>query len=115
MGQHGWMCPTWEGKLVRGGFNTGSGVVGGVFDFTVDDAAMAAYLTHAMEKQQELEVTYQKVSLSGPCTSESDHFITNVRVLSETTPTVAIAPQVDPKEVKRRELLQQLKELDGRQ
>ena len=114
LGQHGWMCSTWEGRLVRGGFNTGSGVVGGVFDFTVEDPGLVGKLTVAMEKQQELEVTYKKVAFSGPCTCESDHFITGFRVLTETTPTVVVTPAADPREAKRQELLRQMKELDAK-
>ncbi len=113
IGQHGMFCSTYEGKLVRGGFNTGSGVSGGVFDFTVDSDALFMSLNHAMEAQQEIEITYTKVTFSGPCTAESDHFVTAFRVISETTPTVTVKPPADEKEKKRQELIKQLKDLDA--
>jgi hypothetical protein len=113
MGRHGWMCPTYEGSIVRGGFNTGSGVAGGTFYFTVEDPKLVERLFKAMEQQQEIEVTYKKVSFSGPCTCESDHFVTSFEVLKDTTPSVTVNPAaVDPKEAKRKELMQQLQELD---
>lgn len=112
IGQHGLLCKTYEGKLVRGGFNTGSGVSGGVFEFTVDDHSMFAELQKAMESQEEIEVTYQKVSFSGPCTSESDHFVTGFRKLADTSPSVSIRPSLSEKEQKRRALMEQLRALD---
>ena len=56
LGQHGMICKTYEGKLVRGGFNTGSGVAGGVFEFTVDSPELFTLLNIAMEKQQEASI-----------------------------------------------------------
>lgn len=84
IGQHGMFCSTYEGKLARGGLNAGSGAVGGIFEFTVDSEALFTRLNEAMEKQQEIEISYVKVTLAGLCTSESDHFVTGFRVLQET-------------------------------
>jgi len=92
LGKHGMLCSTYEGKLVRGGMNTGSGVLGGVFDFTVEGDDLYSRLNKAMEAQQEIEITYHKVSFSGPCTSESDHFVRGFRVISDTAPTVQVKP-----------------------
>lgn len=112
IGKHGMFCGTYEGKLVRGGFNTGSGVSGGVFNFTVDSEPLFTLLTQAMEKQQEIEIEYTKVSFSGPCTSESDHFVTRFRVVSETNPTVTVRQPGDEREQRRKELQKQLDELN---
>ncbi len=112
IGQHGWMCSTYEGKLARGGLNGGSGAVGGVFDFTVEGEDLFRKLNDAMERQQEIEVSYQKVSFSGPCTSESDHFVTGFRVLQETQqiPTNRIDPE-DARKQRIQELQDQIKSL----
>lgn len=112
LGKHGLFCDTYEGRLVRGGFNTGSGVSGRVFDFTVLDETLFRELNIAMEKQQELEISYEQVILSGPCTSESTHFVTHFRVLSETTPGVEIRPQLSEKDRRKQELLKQLQDLE---
>jgi hypothetical protein len=92
LGKHGLLnsCQTYEGKMVRGGLNTGSGVQGGVFEFTVEGDDLYNRLQKAMEAQQEIEVSYQKVSMSGACTCESDHFIRDFRVMAETTPTLTV-------------------------
>jgi len=111
LGQHGMFCSTYEGRLVRGGFNTGSGVSGGVFEFTVDSASLYEQLMQVMEKQQEIEVTYTKASLTGACTSESDHFVTSFRVITDTTPSVVLKKPEDEKERRKQELLKELKAL----
>lgn len=112
IGAHGMMCDTYEGKLVRGGFNTGSGVAGGTFEFTVLDEGMFKRLEKAMELQQEIEVDYRSAAFSGVCTTESGHYVTGFRVLNETTPTVVVKPlEVSEKERKRAELQKQLDEL----
>ena len=41
LARHGVFCKTWEGQIVRGGLNGGSGVVGAAFDFTIEDDAEA--------------------------------------------------------------------------
>lgn len=114
LGKHGVLCTTYEGKLVRGGFNTGSGVSGGVFDFTVEGDDLFNRLNTAMEKQQEIEVRYTKVNLSGLCTSDSDHFVTGFNVVSDTTPSVVVTPKVDSdRDKKKADLLRQLQELES--
>ena len=109
LGKHGWLCSTYEGKLVRGGFNTGSGVSGGVFDFTVESEDLYSRLMKAMELQQEVEVSYKKVNLSGPCACESDHFITSFRVLdSQRIITVTDQPNAAPATSEKERKIQQL-------
>jgi len=112
MGQHGMVCQTYEGKIVRGGFGNGSGVQGGVFDFTVENPKIIDQLNKAMEDRSEIEITYKKVTFSSVCACESDHFVTEVKVISDPCSSKSAA---DPKEQKRQELLRQLKELGSQQ
>ena len=106
LGSHGMVCATYEGKLARGGLNGGSGAVGGVFEFTVEGDELFKALIEAMEKQEEIEVTYEKVTFSGPCTSESDHFVKSFRVLQQTLPSEADRQQAIDKLKKELETLE---------
>lgn len=104
--EHGMICTTWEGEIIRGGFNGGSGVNGTVLDFTILDRGLYERLKTAMEQQQEIELFYDKASLTGPCTSETSVFATDFRVLS--------APnRIDAgKEAEKNELLKKLRALE---
>jgi hypothetical protein len=106
MGQYGMICDTYEGELVRGGFNGGSGVNGTAFHFSVKDEALYKRLLEVMEGQQEIEVTYTKSNFSGLCSGDAGVWVTDFRVL-----TVPVRP-ADDKERKRQELLKQLKALE---
>jgi hypothetical protein len=107
MGQYGMVCDTYEGELVRGGFNGGSGVNGSAFHFSVKDEALYKRLLKVMEDQQEIEVTYTKSNFSGPCSGDAGVWVTDFRVLS-----MPSRPDESEKERKRQELLKQLKELE---
>lgn len=107
MGQYGMVCDTYEGELVRGGFNGGSGVNGTAFHFSVKDEALYKRLLKVMEDQQEIEVTYTKSNFSGPCSGDAGVWVTDFRVLSMPT-----RPDQSEKERQRQELLKQLKALE---
>jgi hypothetical protein len=83
IGEHGVGCSTYEGTIARGGLSGGSGAVAGVLDFTVTDTKVFNALNEAMEKRQEIEVTYNKVVLVGRCYAESNHIVTGFKVLDE--------------------------------
>lgn len=87
--QVGFWCKTWEGESIRGGYSGGSGVVGGVFDFTVEDQNVLTQVKDAMEAQQEIELTYRKEGFSF-CRSENEgnYFATGVRVMNRPTTTI---------------------------
>ena len=69
----GVFCKTWEGEIIRGGLNSGSGVVGNAFHFTVEDDELAQQAQKAMETQQEVKITYKKEGFSF-CRSDSDNY-----------------------------------------
>jgi hypothetical protein len=82
IGKHGVFCSTYEAELIRGGFNGGSGVNGTALDFTIKDKKLYQALVDSMENQQEIELTYEKRYLSGPCYSETNFIATGFRLLS---------------------------------
>lgn len=56
----GVLTKTWEGQLIRGGMNNGSGVMGiAPFHFTIEDPKLLTAVQAAMEHQTEVLVTYR--------------------------------------------------------
>lgn len=104
LGEYGMLCKTYEGELVRGGLNNGSGVNGSSFHFSMKSKEMFDKLNKMMEDQQEIEITYQKSNFSGVCSGDAGVWVTDFKVL-------ALPQRPDQKESKRQELLKQLKEL----
>lgn len=80
-------CQTWEGQLIRGGMNGGSGSFGTVpFDFTIERESDAALVQHFMETQTEIRLRYRTDFLRSACASESDnHFFESAVPVSDTT------------------------------
>lgn len=77
---HGLFCQTWEAQIVRGGLNTGSGVMGQPFDFTIEQDDMAQTAQAALNKQQTVKIYYHSEANSF-CRSESDsHFLDKIVV-----------------------------------
>ena len=74
----GVFCKTWEGEIIRGGLNSGSGVVGSAFHFTVEDDALAQQVQKAMEAQQEVKISYKQEGFT-LCRSDShNYFLTKI-------------------------------------
>ncbi len=82
IGEHGLFCSTYEAEIIRGGFSGGSGVNGLALDFTIKDKKLYEALVLSMEKQQEIELSYDKRAFSGPCYSDSNIIATGFRVLN---------------------------------
>ena len=77
----GMFCKTWEGEIIRGGLNSGSGSMGSIFHFTVEDEGVAQQVQKAMETQQEVKITYREEALWF-CRSDSNgYFLTKVEPL----------------------------------
>lgn len=89
----GTFCKTWEAEIIRGGLNTGSGVMGQSFHFTVESDELAKDVEKYMNSQQEVKISY-KMELVTFCRSEresEDHFLTKIEPLQvvSTPPTQA--------------------------
>lgn len=90
----GAFCKTWEGEIIRGGLNSGSGVVGNAFHFTVEDDALALQVQKAMEAQQEVKISYRE-EMNSFCRSDShNYFLTKIEPLN-----VVSVPPTQTKEV----------------
>jgi hypothetical protein len=81
LARSGFFCKTWEGQIIRGGLNAGSGAMGAAFDFTVEDLSLLPKIKEAMEKQQEIKITYREELMTFCRSDSNDHFITSVTVM----------------------------------
>lgn len=82
IGQHGVFCSTYEAEIIRGGLNGGTGVNGLALDFSIKEKKLYEQLVEVMEKQQEIELSYTRATMSGPCYSETGIFATGFKVLN---------------------------------
>lgn len=61
LAKEGIIFNTWEGQLIRGGLQSGSGSFGAVpFNFTVEDEDTLIRLKKALEDQKEIKVKYHR-------------------------------------------------------
>lgn len=83
LAQQGVLCKTWEGEIIRGGMNGGSGAFSTTpLFFTVNDPNILRDVNSALEGQYEVKVHY--VEFLGPmgCSSSSNgHFLTRIERL----------------------------------
>lgn len=82
LAETGIICKTWEGEIVRGGYNGGSGVQGASFDFTIEDPALLAQIQAALDGQYEIRLYYRTEMVTFCRSDSSDHFVTKVEVLN---------------------------------
>lgn len=68
----GAFCKTWEGEIIRGGINNGTGAMGTAFHFTIEnDPALVKKVQDAMEHQTEVKISYRSEGITF-CRSESE-------------------------------------------
>lgn len=82
LNRQGVFCQTWEAEIIRGGLNTGSGVMGQAFHFTIENDALAKEVEKYMNSQQEVKITYKR-ELNSWCRSDSaDVFLEKIEPLN---------------------------------
>lgn len=75
LSQHGFFdsCKTWEGELLRGGMQGGSGGFSTTpLHFTVNDPTLLKQVQQALDEQYEVEVTYTEYFGPMGCSSDSN-------------------------------------------
>ncbi len=116
LNHQGAACKTWEAELIRGGLNNGSGAASTLFDFTIEDERLVPAIQDAIDKQYEVKIHYNMEGVT-LCRSDSDsHFLQRIEALRDPGHALQVSPQQqpDPREIKRQELLKQLKELEAK-
>lgn len=81
LSKQGVIRSTWEGQLIRGGMNGGSGSFGTTvpFDFTIEDGQMAAIAQKYMQDQTEVVIRYRMEGVYSAFRSDSDgHFLVSI-------------------------------------
>lgn len=113
LGKTGAFCKTWEAEIVRGGLNNGSGGVSTTaFNFTIEDPKLVDLVQDAFDKQYEIKVSAHSEGASWCRSDSGSMFATEITRMNNPGHALEVAPPVDPKEVKRQELLKQLKDLE---
>ena len=85
LAEQGPICPTWEGQIIRGGINGGTGAFGAPFDFTVKtqdpvrsrwegNRDLVKEARYYMEKGIEVKLYYVSYEPT-LCSSDSGHFV----------------------------------------
>lgn len=112
LGKTGAFCQTWEAEIVRGGMNNGSGGVSATaFNFTIEDQKLYDLVQDAFDKQYEIKVSAHSEAASFCRSDSASMFATAITKMDNPGHALEVAPALDPKETRRRELLNQLREL----
>lgn len=79
------LCKTWEGQLIRGGLDDGSGAFGvAPFDFTVPTNELAEKVKHYMLAQTEVVVKFSTDYIYFKCNSESSgNFLISIEPIKD--------------------------------
>ncbi len=78
----GLFCKTWEAEIIRGGLNSGSGVIGAAFDFTIEDDALLKKVQQAFDQQREVRIHYRTEVVTFCRSDSSDHFLTSIEFVA---------------------------------
>jgi hypothetical protein len=81
LARQGLFAKTYEGQIIRGGLNSGSGALGAPFDFTVENDAVREKLQEAMDKNQEVKIYYHKEAFTFTAQKSKSFFVDKVEVV----------------------------------
>jgi hypothetical protein len=127
LNKQGIFCKTWEAEIIRGGLNTGSGVMGQAFHFTIEDNKLAEEVEKYLNNQQEVKISYRREGITWCRSDSNDHFLTKIEplgtvsnppaqskeatVVPATTPTAASKDEMVNVMKKQNEILEQNQQL----
>ena len=81
--QEGMFFKTYEAELIRGGFNSGSGINGQSFHFSIENPILAEKLKNAFENQKEVIIKYHNEAFTGCGRGETKTFLDDVIINGE--------------------------------
>jgi hypothetical protein len=81
LSQQGLFFKTWEGELIRGGLNDGSGSIGQSFYFTIEQNHLLPTALKAFEEQKEVVMDYHCEFISSITRSENcnPYFVDSIK------------------------------------
>lgn len=81
--KHKLLFVTYEGELIRGGLNNGSGVMGQSFDFTISNPALLPIANVAMADNKEIKVKYHS-DYFAPISSgnKNNNFVDSIEIIN---------------------------------
>lgn len=82
LAKEGAFVATWEGSIVRGGFNNGSGAMGQAFEFTVEKKDVLNELQKAMDKGSEVKIYYHKEAISFLRSESASYFVDRFEIIN---------------------------------
>lgn len=84
LAKEGLFYKTWEGELIRGRLNDGSGSFGSIFLFVIEDIKLVEKAMYAMENNKEVIIYYHCETMSSLSRSEHDypHFVDNIQIIN---------------------------------
>jgi hypothetical protein len=78
----GYIFKTWDGELIRGGLNDGSGSMGRAFHFAIENEEVVEKLKLAMESQKQINIKYHQEAITFLRTNDDgDYFVDSVEIL----------------------------------
>ena len=105
LNKRGAFCQTWEGEIIRGGLNGGSGVMGAAFHFTVESDELAKKVEAAMNAQQEVKITFRSEAISF-CRSDSEsYFLKSIEPLNQVAMPPTQTPVASPAQSRDRDAM----------
>lgn len=84
LAKQGAFIGTWEGQIIRGGFNNGSGTMGAPFDFTVENKNVLENLQKAMDEGREVKIYYHKEAVAWIRSESDNYFVDRVEIVNTT-------------------------------
>lgn len=78
LNKQGVFCKTWEGEIIRGGMNGGSGNFGQAFNFTVESDELAERVQKALDSQQEVKIYYRGEGATFCRSDSGNDFLTKI-------------------------------------
>jgi hypothetical protein len=82
LAKEGIICKTWEGEIIRGGMNNGSGSFGTrPFYFTVESPELLKKIQNALDSQKEIKIKYHQELITFCRTETDDYFIDDIEIM----------------------------------
>lgn len=80
--KEGFIIKTFEGELIRGNLNSGSGSFGRSFYFTVENLNLIKVIEKSMKEGKEVKIKYHKEWITFLRTENKNYFVDEIEILN---------------------------------